>query len=52
MSDLNPTFGELTEEVRKLNALLQDPQPGLFTWHEFLKEQSTRVKNLLFRLGY
>lgn len=27
------TFQELTEEVRKLNALLQDPQHGLMTWN-------------------
>ena len=25
-----PTFEELTEEIRKFNSLLQDPQPGLF----------------------
>lgn len=26
------TFDDLTEQVRRLNVLLQDPQPGLSTW--------------------
>lgn len=30
---------ELCEAERKLNAPLHDPQPGMFTWHQFLKER-------------
>lgn len=26
------TFAELQERVKKLNSLLEDPQPGLMSW--------------------
>ena len=29
-------FAALKEHVRKLGMLLDDPQPGLFTWNEFV----------------
>lgn len=36
------TIDELKDRVARLNGLLQDPQPGLFSWHmavhDLLKE--------------
>ena len=32
------TVNELKEEAKKLVSLLEDPQPGLFTWCEFLND--------------
>lgn len=34
---------ELTERVRKLNALLQDPHPGLSTWCGFYAEHMQAI---------
>lgn len=47
-----PTLEELTEEIRKFNSLLLDPQPGLMTWHMFLQERCERTKKMLEELGY
>ncbi len=47
-----PTLEELTEEIRKFNSLLQDPHPGLFSWHDWLQERCTRTKKMLEELGY
>ena len=46
-----PTLEELTEEIRKFNSLLQDPHPGLFSWHDWLQERCTRTKKMLEELG-
>ncbi len=34
---------QMQDEVNKLKALLDDPQLGMFTWHEFVDE---RIKNI------
>lgn len=39
MTKTKPTFDELKDCVAKLHSLLQDPQPGLMTWHEFVNER-------------
>ena len=41
------TFDDMTDEVRKLHSLCQDPQPGFMTWHEFLNYQ---MKSLMTSL--
>jgi hypothetical protein len=41
---------ELTEEVKKLNDLLQCPQPGLITWHSFVTERLIHLKEILEQL--
>ncbi len=51
-SKAKPTLEELTEEIRKFNALLQDPQPGLLSWHGWLEERAKRTKAMLEALGY
>ena len=38
---------KLTESVRQLHGLLQDPEPGLFTWHECTRRKMREVRNLL-----
>ena len=38
---------DLKEPVRKLLSLLDDPQPGMFTWWEFLDERMLEVYGLL-----
>ena len=47
-----PTLEELTEEIRKFNALLQDPHLGLMSWHMWLEERARRTKEMLEALGY
>jgi hypothetical protein len=42
-----PTLEELAEEIRKFNSLMQDPHPGLSTWHGFLSERCKRTKEIL-----
>lgn len=34
---------ELQAEVNKLNSLLADPQPGMFTWHGMVNDVLTRI---------
>ena len=34
-----PSFDELKVTVANLNSLLQNPEPGLFTWHELVNEK-------------
>ena len=46
------TVDEVAEEVGKLNSLLQDPQPGLSTWHDFFRERASRVLGMLAGLGF
>ena len=43
----DPLFNELTEEVSKLNSLLQDPQPGLFSWNDFVHIRCVNIKKIL-----
>jgi len=47
-----PTLEEFTEEIRKFNSLLQDPHPGLMTWHMWFEERAARTKQMLIELGY
>ena len=35
-----------TEVVDKLHALLHDPQPGLITWHGFVVQRLTELREL------
>lgn len=46
---MNEDYKKLTETVRRLNGLLQDPQPGLFMWqgmfHERLQELAEQLKD-------
>ena len=41
---------DLREPTRKLLSLLDDPQPGIFTWWEFLNDRMIEVHGLLDRL--
>jgi hypothetical protein len=45
------SFETLTEQVSKLNSLLQDPHPGLSTWKEMLHKRGNQVYEVLFELG-
>ncbi len=47
-----PTLEELTEEIRKFNALQQDPQVGLLSWHDWFEERAKRTRAMLEALGY
>lgn len=38
-----PNMTELQDVSRKLAKLMEDPQPGLFTWHMLLHEQLLRL---------
>ncbi len=38
-----PALVALRTDTRKLLALLDDPHPGLFTWHEMVWRQVQRV---------
>ena len=40
---------DLKEPVSKLLSLLNDPQPGMFTWWEFLNDRMIEVHGLLDR---
>jgi hypothetical protein len=39
------TFDELKEHVRQLNALLEDPQPGLVSWVQFYQEHMKAISD-------
>lgn len=39
------SFEELQEAVNKLNNLLKDPQPGIFTWCDCYGELMTAITN-------
>ena len=39
---------KMKDEVNKLKALLDDPQPGLFTWHGFVDERIKSINKLYF----
>jgi len=41
---------ELLKELKKLVGLLEDPQPGLFTWCKFLRERLEGVYELIGKL--
>ncbi len=43
--DDTPNLNWLREEVRRLNNLLQDAHPGLFTWQAMYAEQMTKISN-------
>ena len=40
------TLEELQERIQKIKALLDDPQPGLFTWSWMLGKQMTEISEL------
>ncbi len=42
------TVNELKEEAKKLVSLLEDPQPGLFTWCDFVNERLTNISKARF----
>lgn len=44
------TLDELQDEVNKLNVLLNDRQPGMFTWHEFLNQRLTEIYRIITKL--
>jgi hypothetical protein len=44
MNDKTPVLDELTERIRQIHALLEDPQPGLITWNLML---GTKVNELV-----
>jgi hypothetical protein len=44
---MNINMKELTEAVKKLNFLLQYPQPDLITWHSSVTEWCIRLKEIL-----
>jgi hypothetical protein len=48
---IDPTKN-LTEIVRKLNSLLQNPEPGLGMWNMFLNERLIDLSEELQKLGY
>jgi hypothetical protein len=41
------TFGEMTNEVHRLDQLLQDQNPGLTTWNEAVLTQGRTVRDIL-----
>ena len=41
-----PVLDELTHRVNRLHGLLADPQPGLFTWNEFVLYHWQAIVNL------
>ena len=40
---------ELKEMNRKLTLLLDDPQPGLITWNQFVCSNVKEMYNLIFK---
>ncbi|MBI4120826.1 MAG: hypothetical protein HY457_01025 [Parcubacteria group bacterium] len=42
-------FQDIYDEADRLLALLNDPQPGLMTWHQFVHERLTKLNGLLGR---
>lgn len=45
-------IGELTEEIKTLNNLLQDPHPSLTIWRELFSNQMSKVREIITQLGY
>lgn len=45
MNDATPGIDELRELNRKLSLLLDDPQPGLFSWRIMLSETLMDMAN-------
>lgn len=43
---MDNSIEQLKEEARKLLSLLEDPQPGLFTWNMFLEERMKRINEI------
>ena len=44
-----PVLDELTQHVNRLHGLLANPQPGLFTWQEFVINHWQAVVHLWFK---
>jgi hypothetical protein len=44
-----PALDYLRDQVSKLNALLQEPETGLFTWHEMVNERLNNISNFFHR---
>jgi hypothetical protein len=42
---------ELEKETEKLLSLLRDRQPGLFTWHGFMKERLENIVRMAAKAG-
>lgn len=40
------TLNDLKEEAKKLVALLEDPQPGLFSWSMFVKDRIDNISRV------
>lgn len=51
MNEPKVSLEELTIEIKKLNDLLQNPEPGLITYYATLTEKCIRVKEILEALG-
>ena len=43
-----PRYQELQESVHKLHQLLEDPQFGCFTWHQFVDERIKEIDHIYF----
>jgi len=41
-------FEKLHESVKKLESLLSDPQPGLFTWNQLVEEKLEEISNIYY----
>jgi len=37
---------QLLMEIGKLQSFMDDPQPGMFTWNEFVLERLTNINKL------
>jgi hypothetical protein len=45
-------FDKLTRLSNRLQALIEDPQPGLFTWNNYLNEVLQEMCELLDKKGF
>lgn len=41
---------ELGDEAKKLLALLEEPEPGCVTWHDFLRTRMQKINELTSRM--
>lgn len=44
----DPKIKSMREEAEKLAALMRDPQPGLFTWADFVRERVEAINELWY----
>jgi len=47
---MNEILEELKKQVFILNKLLQDPEPGLFTWNQYVMEKWDNIVSLYNKL--